>query len=143
MSSAVKKKTVCGVEMETGGGGLSSVTLPRNPPEGFDEHALRRVETELSKHKIQFTGSTDFQQRVWRQLVKIPKGRVTTYAQIAKALGKPRASRAVGNACGANPFPIVVPCHRVVASNGGLGGFSSGLAWKRKLLALEGWNGAR
>jgi O-6-methylguanine DNA methyltransferase len=64
---------------------------------------------------------------------------VKTYGEIAAALGKPGAARAVGNACGANPLPLYIPCHRVVAGNG-LGGFTSGLAWKRALLKAEGWN---
>ena len=83
-------------------------------------------------------GGTDFQRKVWREIEKIPLGRTKTYLEIAKAIGKPGASRAVGSACGANPIPLFVPCHRVVASNGGLGGFSGGLDIKRKLLQMEG-----
>lgn len=79
---------------------------------------------------------TDFQRGVWRQLQKIPFGQVKSYQQIARALCRPKASRAVGNACGKNPLPIFIPCHRVVAANG-LGGFGGGLALKKKLLSLE------
>lgn len=79
-----------------------------------------------------------FQAKVWRQIARIPKGEVRSYARIAKDLRKPGASRAVGQACGSNPVPLVVPCHRVVTSDRGLGGFSGGLDIKRKLLALEG-----
>ena len=80
---------------------------------------------------------TEFDRAVWNALRRIPAGQVRTYGQIASVLGKPNASRAVGNACGRNPVPIVVPCHRVVARNGP-GGFGLGLGLKRKLLRLEG-----
>lgn len=80
---------------------------------------------------------TPFQQSVWKQIAKIPSGDVISYADIARRLKKPLASRAVGTACGANPVPLLVPCHRVLASNGGLGGFGGGLPLKKKLLAVE------
>ena len=72
-----------------------------------------------------------------RQLVSIPYGETRTYAWVAQQIGKPRALRAVGGALARNPFPIIVPCHRVVASNGNLGGFRGGLALKKRLLELE------
>jgi len=80
---------------------------------------------------------TDFQKSVWDELCKIPYGETTSYSQIAKNIGRPNAYRAVGNACGANHIPLIIPCHRVIASNG-LGGFSGGLALKRKLMEIEG-----
>ncbi len=80
---------------------------------------------------------TDFQRRVWRALVGVPFGQTTTYGQIATLIGAPKAMRAVGQACGANPVPIIIPCHRVLARNG-LGGFSGGTNFKRVLLANEG-----
>jgi O-6-methylguanine DNA methyltransferase len=79
-----------------------------------------------------------FSARVWREIAKIPRGQVSTYARVAKALRRPTAYRAVGQACGRNPVPLVVPCHRVVATGGGLGGFAGDLRWKRRLLELEG-----
>jgi O-6-methylguanine DNA methyltransferase len=79
-----------------------------------------------------------FAAKVWREIAKIPRGEVRTYARVAKAVRKPLAFRAVGQACGRNPVPLVVPCHRVVATGGRLGGFSGDLRWKRKLLELEG-----
>lgn len=69
---------------------------------------------------------------------KIPYGATISYATQARRIGKPRATRAVGTANGANPIPIIVPCHRVIASDGSLGGYALGLAMKRRLLALEG-----
>lgn len=85
---------------------------------------------------IRMTG-TPFQQSVWKQIAKIPSGEILSYADIARRVKKPLASRAVGTACGANPVPLLVPCHRVLASNGGLGGFGGGLPLKKKLLAQE------
>lgn len=83
---------------------------------------------------------TPFQQSVLHATRRIPPGTLWTYGQMARAIGKPQASRAVGQALGRNPVPIVIPCHRVVASDGSLGGYSGGggIASKRKLLALEG-----
>ena len=84
---------------------------------------------------------TAFQQKVWSEIDKIPRGEVVTYSQIAENIGHPKAARAVANACGANPNPIVVPCHRVIRSDGELGGYSGpgGIKQKRKLLENEGY----
>lgn len=91
------------------------------------------------KFKMDLGGAgTKFQRKVWRALQRIPYGETRSYAWVAAAIGHPKALRAVGRACGANPLPLIIPCHRVVAANGALGGFSGGLAWKRRLLALEG-----
>jgi methylated-DNA-[protein]-cysteine S-methyltransferase len=81
---------------------------------------------------------TDFQKRVWGQVAAIPYGETRSYGQIATAIGSPRAVRAVGAANGANPVPIVVPCHRVIGANGKLVGYGGGLALKKRLLELEG-----
>ena len=80
---------------------------------------------------------TPFQRRVWAAARRIPFGRVVSYAELARMAGSPKAFRAVGNALGANPVPIVVPCHRVIHDDRSIGGFSSGLAWKRYLLEIE------
>ena len=81
---------------------------------------------------------TPFQLQVWQTLRRIPFGKAVSYGEEARMLGKPKAARAVGSANGRNPVPIIVPCHRVVAGDGSLGGYSAGLPMKRKLLALEG-----
>jgi O-6-methylguanine DNA methyltransferase len=81
---------------------------------------------------------TDFQKKCWKALLKIPYGKTRTYADIARAVGSPQGFRAVGMANHDNPIPIVVPCHRVLASDGTLGGYGGGLDVKRKLLELEG-----
>ena len=82
---------------------------------------------------------TEFQQKVWQELIKIPFGSVMTYKQIANLIGTPLASRAVANACAKNPYPIIIPCHRVIKSNGNLRGFSAsgGIKLKEKLLKFE------
>ena len=86
---------------------------------------------------------TGFQRTVWQSLTRIPYGETISYGELARRIGKPQASRAVGLANGANPLPIVVPCHRVIGADGSLTGFGGGLDIKRKLLALEreAWNG--
>jgi methylated-DNA-[protein]-cysteine S-methyltransferase len=81
---------------------------------------------------------TNFQQSVWRALAKIPTGRTLSYGEVARAIGNPKAVRAVGGACGANPIPVLIPCHRVLAAGKKIGGFGGGLDWKRRLLAAEG-----
>ena len=81
---------------------------------------------------------TDFQKRCWQELLKIPYGETRSYAEIARAIGNPAAVRAVGLANGQNPIAIIVPCHRVIGSDGSLTGYGGGLETKRKLLELEG-----
>ena len=90
------------------------------------------------RSKIKLSG-TAFQQKVWNAILKIPKGKVKTYKELAILIGKPKASRAVANACSKNPFPIKIPCHRVIRSDGKLGGYSGkgGIKTKRKLLNNE------
>lgn len=115
----------------------------RRPPKGRLE---RRIARELKEYfagaRTEFTfpiepEGTEFHRRVWRQVARIPYGKTKTYGEIARAIKKPGAARAVGTANGKNPIPIVVPCHRVVAAAGKLGGFGGGLPLKRKLLDLE------
>ncbi len=86
---------------------------------------------------------TDFQLKVWRGLCAIPFGSIVSYGDLARRVGCPRGARAVGQANGRNPLPVVVPCHRVVASGGGLGGFTGGLHLKRWLLDHERGNHAQ
>jgi methylated-DNA-[protein]-cysteine S-methyltransferase len=85
---------------------------------------------------------TKLQVKVWNYLKKIPKGKVKTYLEVAKAIGKARAVRAVANAIGKNPFPPKIPCHRVIRSDGKLGGYSAkgGIKTKKKLLKNEGFS---
>jgi len=87
---------------------------------------------------LDLSAGTEFQRRVWDALRKVPSGQTKSYAQVAQSIERPKAVRAVGQACGANPIPVLIPCHRVLAAGGKLGGFSSSLDWKRKLLTREG-----
>ncbi|TMQ51593.1 MAG: methylated-DNA--[protein]-cysteine S-methyltransferase, partial [Candidatus Eisenbacteria bacterium] len=82
---------------------------------------------------------TPFQMKVWNRLCAIPSGKTVSYGALAAAIGRPRAARAVGAAVGANPVPLLVPCHRVIGENGSLTGFGLGLPMKRALLAHEGY----
>ena len=92
----------------------------------------------LTEFTITYTASgTPFQQAVWKELEKIPYGKTTTYKAIAQAIDKPNAVRAVGTAVGSNPMSIVIPCHRVIASNGTLGGYAGGLTSKQILFNIE------
>ena len=92
---------------------------------------LRRFELPLD------LAGTEFQKRVWLELTRIPYGETRSYQEMAKAVGAPKAVRAVGAANGANPVAIVVPCHRVIGANGKLTGYGGGLPLKRRLLSLE------
>lgn len=104
--------------------------------------AARQLTEYLTGKRRQFElplrpAGTQFQKEVWAALVQIPWGEYRTYGQIAEQLGCPGAARAVGNAVGANPIPILIPCHRVLAAGGGMGGFRLGLDLKVQLLELE------
>ena len=87
---------------------------------------------------LDLSSGTPFQQKVWRQILKIPKGETRSYAWLAKMAGRPRAVRAAANACGTNPIPLIIPCLRVIRSDGTIGGFSGPLNLKKRLLQLEG-----
>src|SRR5262249_28115624 len=97
---------------------------------------LIKKDAKVEKLPLQMTG-TPFQLKVWKELLKVPGGETVSYAELARRVKKPKAVRAIGNAMGANPIPILVPCHRVVATGGGLGGFGGGLTLKRVLLEAE------
>jgi len=87
---------------------------------------------------LDLDSATPFQQRVWDELQHVPFGQTLSYSELARRVGAPRAARAVGQAVGANPIPILIPCHRVIRSDGALGGFSAGLEIKQWLLRHEG-----
>ena len=107
------------------------------------QQAMNQLQRYLAGERVQFTCPLDlhgtaFQVEVWEELYRIPYGKTHTYAEIARAIGRPAAVRAVGAANGANPVAIIVPCHRVIGSNGSLTGYGGGLPTKAWLLALEG-----
>lgn len=87
---------------------------------------------------LDLSGHTPFRRQVWETALRIPYGETRSYAWVAQQIGKPRAARAVGQALGANPVPLIVPCHRVLASDGSLGGYGGGPPLKERLLAIEG-----
>lgn len=89
---------------------------------------------------LDWAGKTEFQKAVWREMLKLKPGKTKSYGEVAAAIGHPKAVRAVGSACGANPIPVLVPCHRILAAGGKIGGFGSGLDRKRDLLGREGIN---
>lgn len=92
---------------------------------------------------LDLSNCTGFQRKVWMAIAQIPPGQTCTYSQLAARIGQPKAPRAVGQACGANPVPLFIPCHRVVSANGSLGGFSAGLRWKKLLLECESASSGR
>ena len=142
--------------------GLSFVSFPKNTWEKFLVALGRDKNVELTKsadrfaslkrdlgdyfsgkkvnfkEKLDLTGGTDFQKIVWKAMLKIPFGETRSYGWLAQQAGGKNKARAAGAACGANPVPIIIPCHRVIKSDRTLGGFSSGLGNKKKLLEIEG-----
>lgn len=143
------------------GKGLAYLGLPRSGGRGFagwlaraapdakrsaafapNRDAIRQVLEYLEGKRTEFELSLDlrgtpFQNTVWQALLAIPYGETRSYAEIARSVGNPEAVRAVGTANGANPVPLIVPCHRVIQSGGKLGGYGGGLDLKRRLLAME------
>jgi len=121
----------------------------RTPEQGWTESARGPVGQAVRQLREYFAGrraefdlplapvGTEFQRTVWRNLQDIPYGETISYGELAKRVGNPKASRAVGAANGQNPIPIVIPCHRVIGANGKLTGFGGGLPTKEALLALE------
>lgn len=126
---------------------VSDGTARDHPSSPADEDCLDRAATQLDEY---FAGTRDdfdlplrldgtpFQREVWDQLLQIPYGTVISYGELARRVGRPGAARAVGSANGANPVAVIVPCHRVIAADGGLGGYGYGIERKRVLLDLEG-----
>ncbi len=116
-------------------------------PEDAVADAARQIRQYLDGERKSFqipldlSGHTPFRRQVWEVTQRIPYGETRSYAWVARQLGKPRAARAVGQALGANPVPMLVPCHRVVGSDGSLGGYTGGPGWKERLLRLEGTRG--
>ncbi len=139
------RKSRLSVERDVGGAGAREESAGAVPAAAtrLAARAAGLIGRALSGARVRFDLPLDlrhhtvFQQAVWRAAAKIPAGETRSYAWVAKNIGRPKAARAVGQALGANPVPVVVPCHRVVSSAGTLGGFSGGLPMKRRLLAIE------
>ncbi len=143
-------RTILGtVYLTESSGYITRVSVGGVPPEGAVEReteliaeTAEQIGEYLAGERTEFTvpyrqSGTEFQEAVWKALSRIGYGKTQTYKEIAESIGRPEAYRAVGNACGRNSLPIIVPCHRAVASDG-IGGFSCGLDVKTKLMLIEG-----
>ena len=121
---------------------LSVCSRDRFEKEIKDISAYFRGENEKFSFLLDFSSSTNFQIMVWSETAKIPYGKTGTYLFIAEKIGKKNSPRAVGNALGKNPFPVVIPCHRVLRADGKMGGFTAtgGIGLKEKLLKMESEN---
>ena len=122
--------------------GIVSKQDEQNQPTALSAEVYRQLQEYFAGKRTMFTvpyalNGTSFQQAVWAQIAKIPYGQTVTYKDIAQAIDKPRAFQATGRAVGANPLAILIPCHRVVGSNGELTGYAFGLEMKKSLLDLE------
>ena len=122
--------------------GIVSKQDEPNQPTALSAEVYRQLQEYFAGQRTVFTvpyalNGTSFQQAVWTQIAKIPYGQTVTYKDIAQAIDKPRAFQATGRAVGANPLAILIPCHRVVGSNGELTGYAFGLEMKKALLNLE------
>lgn len=151
MSGRIVYESPAGLlEIVSEGNSLTAVRKYEAVPEDKDfseDPVTRETEQQLREYfsgkRIAFDlpislGGTDFRRAVWNALLEIPYGETRSYSEIASAVGKPSAQRAAGNAIGDNPILIVIPCHRVIRSDGGMGGFSAGIEMKKFLMKLEG-----
>ena len=161
LATAVVETPIGALRLAVSETGVARIGLPRSSGPGFagwlrssfadaERVPWLPLLDKLSQELIEYFGGrrrefsvpldlrgTEFQLSVWREIAAIRYGETCTYGGIADAAGRPRAVRAVGTATGNNPVPIVIPCHRIIAAQGRLGGFSGGLDVKRRLLALE------
>lgn len=147
------KKNGYGIKLEMGSKGVKELQFvdPKHlSPSSKNEDSIRKYIVDwLEKYfdgndkpflleYLDFSEATPFQKKVWRQLQKIPFGGVKSYQWVAEKIGVPKGPRAVGQANSRNPYPLLIPCHRVISADGSLGGYSSGLTLKKKLLVHEG-----
>lgn len=145
-AATYSERGLCGLDFPSRTGPRARVTnsIANSPSRAWHrltETAVRAVlagKAVPALPPLDLSGGTEFQRRVWTALRRIPAGATESYGEIARKLRIEGAARAVGGACGANPIPLLIPCHRVLAANRRLGGFSGGLDWKRKLLQREG-----
>ena len=142
---ALKNDTCVGVALPATEHGVSEYFAERFPLAILQRKKLTQLDDlialatgEITAYPHPFLAQgTTFQQAVWQGLLTIPQGKTHSYQQLANAINRPMATRAVGSGCGANPLAVIIPCHRVTRSDGQLGGFYWGLEWKRYLLAKE------
>ena len=144
---ASTEKGICGVDFRTSEKAFLKKLKERFPGEMIrngrkNREAVSQLKKYLNGRLKKFNCSLDpkgtsFEKKVWSALVKIPYGRTRSYKEVAQSIGHPKAFRAVGNANGNNSLPLIIPCHRVIESNGGLGGFGHGIKVKKRLLDFE------
>jgi methylated-DNA-[protein]-cysteine S-methyltransferase len=137
---AAEARFLAPAAVHRGPGGPTSMILRRTLEE-LDAFFLGGLRTFTVPLDLEGQGSP-YESRVWDALRRIPYGETRSYGEIARAAGRPGAARAVGRACGRNPIPVIVPCHRVVGADGSLTGFTGGLRLKESLLEIEGWSPA-
>jgi len=141
------------LQLEATESGLSAIRFPSRATKPVEtpqttpvlDHAIEELtayfKSELTRFSVPLDwAGTPFQESVWVALTRIPFGETVSYNEVAHAIGRPRSARPVGGAVGRNPLPIIVPCHRVMGSNGALTGFTGGLEFKVSLLTHEGHN---
>jgi methylated-DNA-[protein]-cysteine S-methyltransferase len=121
---------------------ITNLESSSNPAHALIKKTCKQLDEYFAGERKEFNlplslQGTAFQQKVWKQLQAIPYGKTISYAQLAQSIGNPKACRAVGSANGKNPISVIIPCHRVIAADGSLGGYASGLDVKRQLLELE------
>jgi methylated-DNA-[protein]-cysteine S-methyltransferase len=149
MQYAVIQTSIGALTVASTDKGIASIRFGRDVPDGADPADAARFETVRQQLNEYFEGrrtsfelpldveGTPFQKAVWNELLRIPYGETRSYSDIAKAIGKPEAARAVGMANHDNPVAVVIPCHRVIGRNGALTGYAGGLHLKAQLLSLE------
>lgn len=151
MGLVISNKGICGLVLPADNAGKTKAVIAKYHPDAIIADLFAAPDT--IKHlkdyfdgkvvefpeKLDLDNFTAFQRLVWEAARKVSYGQVTTYGTLAAAIGKPEACRAVGGALARNPIPIIIPCHRVIASDGSLGGFRDGLEYKHRLLELEGY----
>ena len=147
MSYYIIHTTLCTIGFEIDNNFVTAIDFnPTKKANGINSDLSDKVKNEIHKYlnldSYEFDipihlKVTPFQKKVLESMKNIPYGKTMSYQELAKSIGLPKGSRAVGNACGANPLPLYFPCHRVVKSDGGLGGFSGGIDIKKQLLLLE------
>ena len=144
---AKNEKGVCNIEFSSGKKMFLKMLSGRN--DGVIKYSPARLKSEMRQIKEYFSGKrkkftmkldmngTPFQKKVWNAIAGVGYGKTASYAGLAKKIRNPKALRAVGSACGKNPLPIVIPCHRIISKDGSIGGFGGGVSLKRKMLAVE------
>ncbi len=141
----VRDGRLIGVDLRAAGARWPPASAGRSAPPGTArfiaglDRYWQGLDPGIRLEEIDLSGCTSFQRQVYGKLMDVGFGEVVTYGGLADRVGRPGAARAVGSAMGRNPVPVFIPCHRVVAAGRRMGGFGSGLGWKRRLLAHEGW----